>query len=143
MGFCVFCEILAGRLPASIVYRDDVCCAFMDIRPVNPGHTLIIPVTHAAGLAELERDTGAHMFTVAKNVAAALRLSAVRCEGINFHLADGDAAGQEVFHVHLHVVPRYGGDGFGLRFGPDYGKTSDRKELTAISEVIRSGLKLK
>ena len=87
----------------------------MDIRPVNPGHLLVIPLVHAAGLTTLESDTGAQMFRVGQRLAEAIRRSGVRCEGINFLLADGEAAGQEVFHVHLHVIPRYAGDGFGFR----------------------------
>ena len=93
----------------------------MDIRPVNPGHLLVIPLVHAAGLTTLESDTGAQMFRVGQRLAEAIRRSGVRCEGINFLLADGEAAGQEVFHVHLHVIPRYAGDGFGFRYGPDFG----------------------
>ena len=98
----------------------------MDIRPVNPGHLLVIPLAHAAGLATLESDTGAQMFRVGQRLAEAIRRSGVRCEGINVLLADGEAAGQEVFHVHLHVIPRYAGDGFGFRYGPEFGVLPDR-----------------
>jgi histidine triad (HIT) family protein len=117
---CVFCDILAGRLPGSFVYRDDTAAAFMDIRPVNPGHLLVVPVRHAPHLAEIDGDTAAHLMRVAHRLAAALRRSSVRCEGINLFLADGAVAMQEVFHVHLHVLPRFEEDGFGLRFPPEY-----------------------
>ena len=116
MSDCVFCGILAGRLSASIVFRDDVCCAFLDIQPINPGHVLVVPIAHAACLAELDAEVGAHVFKVGQRVAAALRGSGLRCEGVNLSLADGAVAGQEVFHVHLHVIPRYAGDGFGLPY---------------------------
>lgn len=138
MAECVFCEIVAGSRPASVVHRDKQCWAFMDIRPVNPGHVLVIPVEHASGLSDLDPEVGAQMFRVAQKVAHALRVSGVRCEGINLHLADGRAAGQEVFHVHLHVVPRYRGDGFGLRFGPDYGRLAPRTELDAIAASLQT-----
>ena len=137
---CVFCEILAGRLPASVVHQDDICTAFLDIQPVNPGHILIVPNVHAAGLADLVPDTGAHLFRVAQPLAAALRGSGVRCEGVDLFLADGEAAGQEVFHVHLHVIPRFAQDGFGFRFGPAYDRPPERPELDRLAEKIRQVL---
>jgi histidine triad (HIT) family protein len=117
---CIFCRILAGDSPASVVYRDDLIAAFMDIQPVNPGHLLVVPVRHAPYLAELTPEEAGAMARFAQRAAAALRASTLRCEGINLFLADGEAAMQEVFHVHLHVLPRFGGDGFGLRFPPEY-----------------------
>ncbi len=137
MSSCVFCDILAGKLPSSIIFRDDLCCAFMDIQPVNPGHVLIIPTYHASSLSELDEESGAHIFRTAQRIAKALRGSGLKCEGINIFLADGVAAGQEIFHVHLHIFPRYEGDGFGLRFGPEYGKRPTRKELNDIANKLR------
>jgi histidine triad (HIT) family protein len=140
MTECVFCEILAGRLPSSQVYQDDRCTAFMDIQPVNPGHVLIVPNRHATYLADLDEVTGAHMFRVAQRLSQALYKSGVKCEGVNLFLADGDAAMQEVFHVHLHVLPRYAGDGFGLKFSPKYFEKPERAELAALAEQIRNAL---
>jgi len=140
MANCVFCDILAGKRPASVVLRDDLCWAFLDIRPVNRGHVLVVPTAHAPGLADLDAASGAHMFKVAQRVAGALRGSGLRCEGVNLFLADGRVAGQEVFHVHLHVIPRYTGDGFGLRFGPRYGQQPPRTELDRIAGQIQDNL---
>ena len=137
---CVICQLLAGELEVSLVYQDDVCSALMDIQPINPGHVLVVPRRHAASLAELEEEDGAQIFRVAQRVAAALRKSGLKCEGVNFFLADGVAAGQEVFHVHLHVFPRYAGDGFGLRLPPDYAQRPPRAELNAIAERLRIAL---
>jgi histidine triad (HIT) family protein len=137
---CKFCDLLAGKLPISQVYRDELCTALMDIQPVNPGHMIIVPNAHAAFLSELNEDTGAHMFCIAQQLAAALRRSAVNCEGVNFFLADGEAAFQEVFHVHLHVFPRFVGDGFGLTFGPAYAHKPPRDELDQVAAQIRSVL---
>jgi histidine triad (HIT) family protein len=137
---CIFCDIVAGRAPASLVYRDERVCAFMDIQPVNPGHLLVIPVAHAADLASLEEETGAQMFRVGQRMAAAIRRSGVRCDGVNLFLADGEAAGQEVFHVHLHVLPRHAGDGFSLRYGPGYGVLPDRSALEAMASAVRAAL---
>ncbi len=140
MEDCIFCDILAGTLSASFVYQDDRCAAFLDTQPVNPGHILVIPRHHAAFLADLDQDTGAHMFRVAQHLAGALRSSGVTCEGVNLFLADGEAAMQEVFHVHLHVFPRYVGDGFGLTFGPAYANKPVRAELDQTAEQIRAAL---
>jgi len=137
---CVFCEILAGRAPGSIVHRDDQTCALMDILPVNPGHVLVIPVSHAAFLAELDPEAGADLFRVGQRIAAELRRSDLRCEGVNLLLADGEAAGQEVFHVHLHVIPRYRGDGSGFRFGARGASPPTRSALDEIAEKLRTSL---
>ena len=139
MDDCIFCRIVAGRAPASVVHRDERCVAFMDIRPVNPGHLLVVPVRHATHLADADEETAAHLMRVAHRLAAAVRASGLRCDGVTLHLADGAAAGQEVFHVHLHVFPRWRGDGFGLRFGPGYG-VRPRAELDSAAEAIRAVL---
>jgi histidine triad (HIT) family protein len=111
--------------------------AFLDIQPVNLGHTLVIPKVHAAQLADLDEKTGASIFRVSMRVGEALRYSGLKCEGINLYLADGEAAFQDVFHVHLHVIPRFRGDGFGIRFGRDYGLRPDRRELEEIALRIK------
>ena len=133
---CVFCEIVRGTAQSSTVYADDSVVAFMDIQPVNEGHVLVVPRVHAAQLAELDGGTGAHLFRVAMELSTAIRQSGVRCEGVNFFLADGEAAGQEVFHVHLHVIPRYRGDGFGFRFGPEYHLLPERVSLDEVAADI-------
>jgi histidine triad (HIT) family protein len=134
---CPFCQIIAGRLPASQLYADDLVLAFLDIRPANTGHLLVVPRAHAASLAELPESTGAAMFTAAHRLAKALRASGVPCDGINFFLADGAVAGQEVEHVHLHVLPRFADDGFKLtvRF-----LSPERAELDATAARIRAAL---
>ncbi len=137
---CIFCDIVRGAAPASIVYSDEQVMAFMDIRPINPGKMLVIPRTHAACLAELQSELGGQMFQVAMRLAQAVRQTSLNCEGVNLFLADGAIAGQEVFHVHLHVLPRFRGDGFGFRFGPDYGTLPARDALDGIAAAIRQQL---
>jgi histidine triad (HIT) family protein len=137
---CVFCEIVAGRSPASVVYRDEACLGFVDIQPVNPGHVLVVPTAHATYLADLDSHVGAHMFAVAQRLAAAMRRSGPNGEGVNLFLADGEAAGQEVFHVHLHVFPRHRGDGFGFRFPPRYEERPMRAHLDAAALAISKTL---
>ena len=138
MGGCIFCDIVAGRAPASQVYRDEVAMAFLDIQPVNPGHVLIVPVDHATYLGELDEPTGMHLFKIAMRIAAAVRRSGVRCEGVNLFLADGEAAFQDVFHTHLHVIPRFKGDEFKIE--ADWSQKPARDELDRLAADIASVL---
>ena len=137
---CIFCEIVCGTAQSSIVYEDDTVVAFMDIQPVNQGHILVVPRAHAAQLSEMDQETGARLFRVAMQLSEAMRKSGVRCEGVNLFLADGEAAGQEVFHVHLHLIPRFRGDGFGFRFGPEYGILPERAGLDAVAADVRRAM---
>ena len=137
---CIFCDILAGRQEATFVYRDARLAAFMDIQPVNPGHLLVIPRQHIAGLADLPAEVGAWMFTLAQTLSAALRRSGLKCEGVNLFLADGEVAMQEIFHVHLHVIPRFCGDGFGLRFAANYEQRPPREALEDAAARIRGSI---
>jgi histidine triad (HIT) family protein len=140
MTGCIFCAIIQGREEASFVYRDDSVSAFMDIQPINPGHVLIVPNAHAAYLEELEPETGSQLFKTGQRLAAALRKSKLRCEGINFFLADGEAAHQEIFHVHLHVLPRYQGDGLRIQVGDSYHDKPSRDSLEFHAAAIRKKL---
>jgi len=140
MTSCIFCKIVEGSAPSSNVYEDDICLAFMDIQPVNPGHVLVIPKVHYTDLSDLPADVGGHLFQVAQRIALSLPKTGIKNEGVDLFLANGEAAGQEVFHVHLHVIPRYKGDGFGFRFGPDYENLPERSELDAIAVQIKQQL---
>lgn len=113
---CIFCKIIKGKSPVSIVYEDERVLAFPDIQPVNEGHILVVPKKHAPYLGDLDEETTLHIMRIARKIAGAIRKSKYRCEGINLFLADGDVAGQEVFHFHLHVLPRFKGDGFGFKY---------------------------
>ena len=134
---CIFCLIIAGQEPASLVYQDERTLAFMDIRPAVPGHLLVIPRAHSAALAGLDPEDAAHLMRVAQRMAAAVRASGLRCEGINLFVADGEAAGQDVFHVHLHIIPRYPGDG--MRIGANWA-FPERSSLDAQAQRIRQVL---
>jgi histidine triad (HIT) family protein len=135
---CVFCRIIAGELPASTVYRDDLAIAFMDTNPVTTGHLLVVPLKHFAHLLDMDEETGTHLFRVAMRLQDAIRRSGIECEGINLFLADGEAAGQEVFHVHLHVFPRYEGDKF--RIEADWSVKPSRSELDEVAGTIKAAL---
>jgi histidine triad (HIT) family protein len=140
---CVFCDIAADREPASFVHRDSEVVAFMANAPVNPGHLLIIPREHATSLSELAPDLAAILFQCGQRLGAALRASAIRCEGLNLFLADGAVASQLVPHVHLHVIPRFAGDSFKLNSKggvTTFEKVPPRADLDAAAAAIRAAL---
>jgi histidine triad (HIT) family protein len=134
---CVFCRIVAGTEPASMVHEDEIAVAFMDIRPATPGHLLVVPRHHCASLVDLAPDIAAHLMRMAVRLDAAIRWSGVRCQGVNLFLADGEAAGQDVFHVHLHLIPRFRGDC--MRISAAWG-TPTRGELDEVGSRIRAAL---
>jgi histidine triad (HIT) family protein len=104
---CVFCRIVAGKAPAHRVFEDDTVVAFLDIRPINKGHTLVIPKRHAPTLADLPLAEGAQVFAVAQRVAVAMRGEGIGADGANVVINDGKAAFQTVPHTHIHVLPRH------------------------------------
>jgi histidine triad (HIT) family protein len=132
---CVFCALLAGKGESSIVYEDETLVGLMDLNPVNPGHVLLVPRRHASYMADLDEETGAHAFRIAMRMQQAIRRSGVKCEGINVFVADGEAAFQDVFHFHLHVIPRFEGDPF--RIDADWNE-APRAELDRVAADIRT-----
>jgi len=138
MDNCVFCKILSSPQLVSFVHQDEQVAAFLDIRPVNAGHVLVIPNHHATNLSELNDELGMHLLQVAQRITAALYASGLPCEGVNLFLADGRVAGQDVFHVHLHVIPRYTQDGVAPCFLEHYDEEdASREELDQIARKIR------
>lgn len=133
---CIFCKIVSGEAEVTKVYEDDVILAFLDIKPINPGHILVIPKQHAELITELDESTADRLFRISQKINRLLR-SELGAEGVNYFLADGDAAGQEVFHVHIHVFPRYEQDGFGFTFPEDYDELPSRSELDNVGRRIR------
>jgi histidine triad (HIT) family protein len=139
---CILCQLVKGESPVSIVYQDEKILVFPTLEPVNPGHILIIPKTHVAYLSDLEPETAGHIMAIVPRLASAIKRSKYRCEGVNLFAAEGEAAGQDVFHFHLHIYPRYKGDGFGFK----YDKTRHflrlpRAEMDEIAGEIRSHFK--
>lgn len=133
---CIFCKILKSELPVSTIYEDERLIVIVDLYPVNKGHVLLIPKSHAVSLSDVPDDTLSHMMLLAKKMNASLR-KAYNCDGVNLFLADGAAAGQEVFHAHLHVYPRYEQDGFGFRYDDRHFKQLNRAEMDAIAAELR------
>jgi histidine triad (HIT) family protein len=137
---CVFCQILANEAPASIVLESDLVVAFLDIHPANAGHTLVVPRRHAESFTELTAAEVTEVALCGQRVAAALKRGAVPCDGVTFSLADGAAAGQDVPHAHLHVIPRRSADGLGWRAS---GQRAEKSRLDIIAGQIRHVLELR
>lgn len=138
---CIYCSIVAGEVPASVVFEDDRAIAFLDIQPITPGHILVILKNHTESLVDLSWEDAGHMIRVGQMIDKALRQSDLLCEGVNLFLADGKAAGQDVGHVHLHVFPRYEGDGFKIGFNGALNKPPSRKQLDENAKKIIRAVK--
>jgi histidine triad (HIT) family protein len=134
---CVFCRIRDGQIPSTRVYEDERTIAFMDINPLNDGHCLVIPRTHAATLFDAAEEDLRAAIATARRVARAIR-EALRPDGLNLLQANGAAAFQSVPHVHLHLVPRWTGDGRGFDWPLVPG---DPARIQAAAEQIRAALR--
>lgn len=124
----LFKKIIEGEIPCEKVYEDDVAFAFLDINPVNPGHTLVIPKTWSAGFLDADEDTICKLIPVIQKVAKAVK-EATGAEGINIHQNEGEVAGQKVFHLHFHIIPRFAHDGFTHWHGTPYADSEAAKEM--------------
>jgi len=137
---CIFCRIASGELPASVVYEDDYAMAFLEIQPINPGHVLVIPKQHASSLIDLSEEDAAHLMRVAQMMDKAMRWSNLKCDGVNILIADGRVAGQDVAHLHVHVFPRFQGDGFNLQIDPGSRKPPSREELVETAKKLKQAI---
>ncbi|MBW3582442.1 MAG: HIT family protein [Euryarchaeota archaeon] len=136
MADCVFCKIAAGDIPAAIIDEDDHAFAFLDIRPLTRGHMLVVPKEHVARLADLKETPRRSLWDLVHGLVPRIEES-VSADGMTVAVNDGSAAGQEVPHVHVHLVPRKKGDGYGpihALFGTP--KEADKKELGILAEQI-------
>ena len=107
---CIFCAIVEGGAPAHVVFEDEKTMAFMDINPANPGHTLVVPRKHVPNIYALDDETGAAVVRTTVRVARAVK-AALQPEGLSLLQTNERAGGQSVFHFHIHVIPRWRGDG--------------------------------
>jgi diadenosine tetraphosphate (Ap4A) HIT family hydrolase len=133
---CVFCEILRGNEPASFTYQDDTVVAFMDVQPITHGHMLVVPREHSVLMADLNETVAMRSFRVARRLSSIVR-NTLGATGVNLFVADGESAFQDVPHFHVHVIPRYPKDGFGLTFPDSYSQPPSRAELETIATAIR------
>jgi histidine triad (HIT) family protein len=135
---CIFCEIMAGRAPADVVYEDDLTVAFIDPRQHNPGHVLVVPRTHISDIRYLDPLTGAGLMDTLIRVARAVDW-AFPNEGMSLWHSIGPAAFQEVPHMHMHVHPRQLGDGL-LRVYPGLPVDADPIVRASYAERLRDAL---
>ncbi|NLU84416.1 HIT family protein [Rhodococcus sp. HNM0569] len=134
---CPFCAIVRSESPAIRIHEDEHTLAFLDIRPVSRGHTLVIPKRHSPNLEALPVDDGARVFAVAQRIALAMRRGPVAADGVHLVVNDGRAAMQTVFHAHMHVVPRHRGDKVSLAAGLATRRRHDPQQTGAD---VRAGL---
>jgi histidine triad (HIT) family protein len=130
---CLFCKIVAGDIPAQIVDQDDRTVAFMDINPATRGHALVVPRRHVANLLEVEPEELAATAVAAQRLARRV-VERLGAEGVNLLNSCGSVAWQTVFHLHIHVIPRYSGDPLRLPWIPGPG---DPDEIAAAAEQLR------
>jgi histidine triad (HIT) family protein len=135
MNNCIFCKIIKGEIPAAKVYENNEIIAFLDIMPINPGHTLVVSKKHYEDLLSTPDEILCQMILKTKLIAKAV-ISAMKVEGFNLGINNGKVAGQIIPHLHFHIMPRYEGDGRKLWLG----KKSDPKELTKIAKKIKEKL---
>ena len=134
---CIFCEILRGNSPASFTYEDDTVVAFMDVQPITHGHMLVVPREHAVLMSDVNETVAMRTFRVARKLSSVVRTT-LGASGVNLFVADGETAFQDVPHFHVHVIPRFPNDGFGLTFPERYGQPPQRAELETIAAAIRA-----
>lgn len=130
---CIFCRIANGEIPSATVYEDSVCRVILDVNPANKGHALIIPKEHFDNIYSIDAETAAKIFTIATEVAKAQKAE-LNPDGLNILQNNGEAAGQTVFHFHMHLVPRYIKDNVTMTWIP--GK-ADTEELSTLSKALR------
>ena len=136
MADCIFCRIVAGTIPCTKVYEDEACLAFLDIGPVAPCHTLLIPRRHFETIADMPAAEASRLAAALPRLARAVQ-AAAGAEGINVYQTNGRVAGQEVPHVHFHLIPRRAGDGLGFHWPA---AKADFAVLAKQAEAIRAGL---
>jgi histidine triad (HIT) family protein len=135
---CLFCKIISGKIPSYKVYENDAVFAFLDINPASEGHTLVAPKKHFSKFTDMKAEEVAVLFEVARKITAAVEKTPM-AEGSNIGINDGEAAGQEIPHVHVHVIPRRKGDG-GTGIKSIVWTEPDTTNLETVAEKIRKAL---
>jgi len=137
---CIFCDLIHGAGEASICYEDADSIAFLDIQPVNAGHILVVPKEHFESLNDVPAELAMHLFGVALRLGPIVR-RVVGCDDLNIVVNSGEAAGQNVFHYHVHLIPRKAGDGFDVPLPFAASEMPDRTLLDATAARIIAGLR--
>lgn len=130
---CIFCKIANGEIPAATIYENSDVRVILDVAPASRGHALILPKEHFKDLFDIDAVTAGKIFSMATEVARAMK-SVLHCDGLNVVQNNGTVAGQTVFHFHLHLIPRYEGDGVNIGWNPG---ESGEEELRELAKEIR------
>lgn len=128
---CIFCKIANGGIPSSTIYEDEDFRVFLDLNPATKGHALIVPKVHYADLFEQDDELAVKAILLAKRLAERMK-DALGCDGFNLVQNNGAAAGQTIFHFHLHLIPRYEQDGAGIAWNPGKVSSEELKELVQL-----------
>ena len=139
-GHCIFCDIIKGAAEVSVCYEDSTALAFMDIQPVNPGHVLVVPRHHYESFVDLPHDVGMHLFGVALELCPVIR-KVSGLDEMNLLVSSGAAAGQDVYHFHIHLIPRAPGDGFDGQLPFAGSEMPPRELLDATAVRIHAALR--
>jgi histidine triad (HIT) family protein len=137
---CIFCDIIHGAAEVSVCYEDTDAIAFMDIQPVNPGHVLVVSRQHFESFLDLPTSLGGHLFEVAMQLAPAIRKVSA-ADGMNVIVSSGEAAGQDVYHFHIHLIPRHQGDAFDVPLPFADSEMPDRTVLDMMAARIIGALR--
>lgn len=128
---CIFCKIANGEIPSATLYEDEEFRVILDLGPASRGHALILPKKHAANLFELPDETAEKVMVLAKKIAGRLK-EGLGADGINLVQNNGEAAGQTVFHFHMHLIPRYEGDSVQVTWTPGTLTDADKEEILKL-----------
>lgn len=133
---CIFCNIIVGQLPSIKIYEDEKTYAFLDITPINAGHTLVVPKKHSDNILSIEDEDFCAVSSTVRKIAKAMK-EALECDGVNVHMNNEKDAGQIIFHSHVHVIPRYKSDGYEHWHGK---RDVEKTILEEAGEKIKSKL---
>jgi len=136
MSKCLFCKIIDGEIPSQKIYEDDETFAFLDINPVNPGHALVVPKKHSENLYDIEEEDWLEVTKTVKMLAPKIK-EAMKADGINIEMNNDKAAGQVIFHTHVHIVPRIDDDGFRHWPGTPYKDGEAEKIAEKITKLMK------
>lgn len=131
---CLFCKIIVGEIPSEKVFEDERTYAFLDIHPINKGHTLVVPKTHAENIHDISSTDFCTLMETVRNLAPVVK-KAVGADGINIGMNNGGAAGQIIFHTHVHIIPRFESDGFRHWHGTDYAEGEAGRTAAIIRDA--------
>ena len=135
---CIFCKIIDGEIPSTTIYEDDKVKCILDLSQANPGHTLVIPKKHFENVLEIDEEEFSYAMKIAKKIAIALKKT-FNCDGINILNNCGEAAGQTVFHLHIHVIPRFYNDTVDVKW-VDHSSSFDPRCFEELKNKIVNNL---